>query len=245
MKRTGIIMQARMSSNRMPGKNLIDLAGKPVLWHSVVRCMASENVDKVIVATSDLKSDDAIEWFCKEHNFLYFRGSLDDVLLRYYECAKEYNLDYIVRVGGCSPLLDASVIDRMLEAFWEAEKDGVAYMANVMDRVYPRGLDAEVFTMKALEETAKNASTEEEHEHVTPYMRRYLKTKPYTVEKDLQADYRLTIDEIDDYRIINEVFKEFYREGEFIDMRKVIRFLDKHPEIANINAHVEQTQVSY
>ncbi len=234
-----------MSSSRLPGKNLLDLEGKPVLWHTVTRAQASKHAEEVIVATSTEKSDDATEFFCKENSFPVYRGSLDDVLKRYYECAREFKLDQIVRIGGASPLIDASVIDGMIEEFEIAVQEGIDYMGNVMKRVYPRGLDAEIFTFEALEKTWVNASTEEEHEHVTPYMRKYLKTRPYIVAEDLQGDFRLTIDEIDDYRIIREVYRRFYTGNGLVDMREVIRFLSEHPEIASINSHVEQKKVAY
>lgn len=245
MTHTGIIIQARMSSSRLAGKVLMEHAGHAMLWHVVERCRASKKADEVIVATSTEKSDDVIESFCKEHDYACYRGSLDDVLERFYGCASKYKLDYIVRVAGASPLLDASIIDGMIEEFLRSESEGVRYVSNALERIYPRGLDAEVFSFKTLEEAQQHAGTEEEREHVTPYMRKHFKTKPYIVEEDLRADFRLTIDEIDDFRLVDHIYEKFYKEGNLIDMKEVITYLKENPGITSMNSHVEQKEISY
>jgi len=245
MTKTGIIIQARMLSTRLPGKTLKLLAGKPLLWHTVKRCKASTKVDLVIVATSTEEKDDVIESFCKGFGFECFRGNLENVLERYYKCAKEYDLDYIVRVAGASPLLDPTVIDGAIQELWDAESDGVRYVSNVLERNFPRGLEVEVFSFETLKETYENASTEEELEHVTPYTRKHFKSKAYVVPEALRGDFRLTIDEIDDFKLVDHIYEKFYKEGNLIDMKKVISYLKENPDIASMNSHVEQKKVSY
>lgn len=245
MARVGIIIQARMSSSRLAGKVLMEHSGHAMLWHVVERCRESKKADIVIVATSIENSDDIIEAFCKEHDYVCYRGSLDDVLERFYKCANQHKLDYIVRVMGASPLLDASIIDGVIDGLLASEGEGVRYVSNALERIYPRGLDAEAFSFKALEEAQQHAITEEEREHVTPYMRKHFKTKPYIVEEDLRADFRLTIDEIDDFRLVNHIYEKFYKKGNLIDMKKVIVYLKENPKIASMNSHVEQKEVSY
>ncbi len=235
--KVGIIIQARMSSQRLPGKVLKKLAGREVLWHMVKRCQASKLAREVVVATSTDISDNPVYNFCVKNGFEVFRGSLENVLLRYYECAEKFNFDVVVRVTGDCPLIDPSIIDETIGLFKLNDKD---YVSNALKRIFPRGLDCEVFSFKALEEAAGKASSDYEKEHVTPYLIKNKSTLPLKVNKDFAGDFRLTLDTPEDYKLLSLIYNEFYQSGKIIDVRQVIPFLKSHPEIVRINADVKQ-----
>ena len=136
---TGIIIQARTGSTRLPGKILLPLADMPMLWHVAMRCKKSKLADRVIVATSTDASDDPIEELCKQHGIDYFRGDLDDVLNRFKQCGDTFNLDTIVRITSDCPLIDPDIIDQSISMF--NAHDDIDYVSNVLDRTFPRGLD--------------------------------------------------------------------------------------------------------
>jgi len=162
------IIQARMGSSRFPGKTLADLAGRPMLSRVVERVSQSRAIDKVVVATSIAVGDDPIAEFCAKEGVLCFRGSEDDVLDRFYRAAKEHGADVVVRITADCPLIDAAVIDRVVERFQSGDCD---YASNVLHYTYPDGLDTEVFSMAALAEAWREAKKPSEREHVTPYLR--------------------------------------------------------------------------
>lgn len=244
MAHTGIIIQARMSSSRLPGKAMKDLAGKPVLWHVVERCRRSKRADEVIVATSVEKSDDVIAAFCERHGYSYYRGSLDNVLERYFICARSHGLEHIVRVAGASPLIEPTIIDAVIEELRNNEYDALTYVSNVLVRVFPRGFEVEAFPFAALAQAYSHAQTDEEREHVTPYMRKHFLNIPYTVSDDMRGDFRLTIDEIADFELLEHIYSIFYSPGTIIDTKAILEYLKKNPHIASINRHVQQRQVS-
>ncbi|OGY90213.1 MAG: hypothetical protein A3B30_02705 [Candidatus Komeilibacteria bacterium RIFCSPLOWO2_01_FULL_52_15] len=236
--RTGIIIQARMGSTRLPGKVMKLLAGKEILWHVVKRCQQSKLADEVIVATSDTPGDDIIEKFCAQHGFSCYRGSESDVLARFYDAAGKFKLDVVVRITSDCPLIDPIVIDESLRLFRTKKVD---YLSNCLDRVFPRGLDTEVFSFQALERAHREAKEPFEREHVTPYITKHGTTAPYSVPAEYRGDFRLTIDEQIDYDLLKRVYSEFYRDDQhIIDVRQVIRFLWENPTLARLNADVVQ-----
>lgn len=260
---TGIIIQARMSSTRLPSKVMLKLAGKEVLWHVVQRCKISKSVDKVIVATSTDSSDDKIYNFCKDNKIEVFRGDLLDVLKRYYDCAKAHNLDIIVRVTSDCPLIDSFIIDECVRLFRASKKtpptppfkggggtkyplltkEGrgeVDYVSNCLERIFPRGLDCEVFSFDILEKAFNQANTESEREHVTQYIVNNGASLPYHVPPEYQGDFRLTLDEEKDYELLKIIYDKYYKNGLVIDTKEVIKFLRENPDIANINKEVGQ-----
>jgi spore coat polysaccharide biosynthesis protein SpsF len=235
----GIIIQARMSASRLRGKVLMDLAGKPVLWHVVERCRRSKLAGKVIVATSVDPTDDAIADFCKNNNINAFRGSLLDVLDRFHACALSSSLDVIVRVTADCPLIDPEVIDQSIQLFLD---NTVGYVSNVLSRDFPRGLDCEVFSAAALHEAARQASEPGQREHVTPYIKSHNKILVCTMPPELKGDFRLTLDEQADYELLKLLYEKFYQPDKnyIINTAAVITFLGGHPELAATNSMVRQ-----
>ncbi len=241
--KTGIIIQARMSSTRLPGKIMLPLAGQEMLWHVVERCRQSQRADLVIVATTTDASDNPTAEFCHRHHYPVYRGSLDNVLDRYYQCAREFDLETINRITSDCPLIDAGVIDESFALLEANRAAGVVYASNLLHRDFPRGLDCEAFTMAALTDAWKNARTTEEREHVTVYLRGYTKVIPHCLTEKYRANFRLVIDEPVDYRLLSHLYDRFYRPGELIDLLQVIEYLKANPTIANLNAQVEQKKV--
>lgn len=232
----GIIIQARMRSTRLAGKVLKKLCGKEILWHVVKRCKQSKLAQQVIVATSTDSSDDVIYKFCEKQEFQVYRGSLNNVLSRYYNAAKYYKLDIIVRVTSDCPLIDPDIIDQCVKMFLKSKSD---YASNILNRNFPRGLDCEVFSFKALKIANEKAKKAEEKEHVTPYIYSSNKNISCSVGKEYQGNFRLTVDEIDDYRLLKYIYNKFYKINSIINIKEVISYLKKNPRIANINQGVK------
>lgn len=239
-----IIIQARMDSTRLSGKILKNLAGHPQLWHVVKRASAAARVDKVIVATTINEDDNVVEQFCKDNNFLYTRGSLEDVLSRYYEAALKHGADVVVRVTADCPLIDPTIIDRCIDEF---EQAGCDYISNAVPppRTFPRGLDCEIVSFAALENAYKNAREQLEREHVLPYIWQNKKNEfvigsTILASPEYKRDYRLTVDYPEDFELMETIYHEFYQEGELINVPDVLRWLDFHPEIVAINEGCEE-----
>ncbi len=163
----GAIIQARFSSQRLPGKVLRPLCGKPLLAHLVDRLKRSTALDVIGVATSIESSDDAVAAFCASAEISCYRGSLDDVLGRMQAAARNFALDGIVRVSGDSPLLDPALVRQAVKLF---RRGGWDLVTNVQVRSFPKGQSVEILSAEALDRVAKNARAATEREHVTPYI---------------------------------------------------------------------------
>lgn len=238
-----IIIQARMGSTRLPGKIMKNLVGRPMLWHVIERALHSKMADKVIVATTTNKEDDSVEEFCEENNFLYHRGSADNVLERYYEAAKKFEANTIVRVTSDCPLIDPAIIDKCVEAL---RKSGADYLSNINpERTFPRGLDVEAFTFAALEKAHKEAKENYEKEHVTPHIWENKKGEfkiglVVKAAPEYRRDYRLTVDYPEDFELIEKIYSKFFTPGKIVIVPEALKFLDKSPELLKINVHCEQ-----
>ena len=192
------IIQARMGSTRLPGKTLMKVGGIPMLEYEIKRVLQSKYVDKIVVATTANKEDNAIEAFCKRAGVDCFRGSADDVLGRYYECASRYpQYQNIVRITGDCPLIDPFVIDRVIAHFLDCKVD---YASNVLKETFPDGMDVEIFTKVALVEAQHKAALSSEREHVTLYIRKRKKFKKTNVPAEHNfSHFRLTLDRSEDF----------------------------------------------
>jgi len=235
----GIMVQARMGSTRLPNKIMLDLAGKPVLWHVIERCKKA-GVGKVIVVTSTNEIDNVIADFCEKNNYLYFRGSEEDVLDRYYQAAKKFGLKSLVRVTSDCPLISPEIITECVKKFEER----TAYAGNLHTRSYPRGLDVETFSFDALEKAHSSCDDEKLRTHVTPYI--YHNPDSFKMA-DLIADdilkredLRLVIDTPEDFELMKALYDKFYKEGECINVGEVVRFMDENPHLKEINRASEE-----
>ncbi len=232
MARTVAIIQARMSSARLPGKVLMDLGdGHSLLWHVVTRVKRAKLVDCVVVATGDIAANAPIRDLCAVENWSCHSGSEDDVLDRFYHAATWLKADVIVRITADCPLASASEIDAVVlfRSFWKRQ-----YAANCFPPCLPDGLDVECFTMDLLDVAHRRAELRSEREHVTPFMRKWLSPDAWG-SLDVDGDYakwRLCVDEQADLDVMRELFR---LGGPRLDWRKAVRLLEAYPELAAKN----------
>jgi len=232
------IIQARMGSTRLPGKTLQDLAGKTVLMRVVERVRRMQRIDDLAVATSVDDQDDLIEKTCRENGVLAFRGNDEDVLDRYYRAACFFKADAIVRITADCPLIDPEVSDRVIQQFLDCNPD---YASNVMLRTYPRGLDTEVMSLRALERAWHKATEAYQRAHVTPYIYQHPESfvlLSVTGEED-QSRHRWTIDTPEDMQFLRTLYPKLPSSCDF-GWKDVLRILDREPELIDINQHVPQ-----
>lgn len=239
--KTIIIIQARMGSSRLPGKILKPLGKTTVLDYVVSRCREVKGIEDVIVATSTLPQDDALEKWCQDNQVPYFRGSEDDVLSRYYECAKQYNPDYVIRVTSDCPFVDYEMASEIVQSMKNQPADYVKVEGEL-----PRGLVVEMFSIKALEYIHQHGHEPKHREHVTYYGYEFAEkfnVTTYGAPRKIQhPQLRITLDTEEDYQLLVAVANHFPGDT-FVSSQKVVDFLINNPEIAKINAHIEQKPV--
>lgn len=230
------VLQARMSSSRLPGKVLKPLLGAPMLMRQVERARRAKSLDDVVIATSTDASDDVLVAACERHGIAWRRGSLDDVLDRYYGVAKSESAATVVRLTGDCPLLDPAVVDRVVETFASGDVD---YASNTLLPTYPDGLDVEVMTFAALEDAWRNARLRSEREHVTPYIKTNTKFRRINVthSEDLSA-LRWTVDEPSDFVVVERIYERLYPANPAFAMPDVLALLRARPELGDGNRHI-------
>ncbi len=240
-KKTVAIIEARIGSSRLPEKVLMDIEGKPMLWHILNRLKFSEKFDDIILAIPNTKENDILEKFAKENNLKYFRGKECDVLSRYYEAAKRFKCDIVVRVTADNPLLDPQIVDLIIEKHLNS---GADYTSNNLKRTFPIGLDIEVFNFKILETAFKEAKESYQREHVTSYIREHPEEfYLINVENNEDLSYmRWTVDEIKDLEFVRQIYKGLYREKKIFLMKDILAFLKQHPKLMEINKNVKQKE---
>lgn len=241
MKNIVCIVQARMTSTRLPNKVLLVLAGQPVLTQVFNQLSHSKLLTNTILATSVNQSDDPLEDWATKNDKKYFRGSLENVLDRFFEAAKEYNADVIVRITADCPLIDPEIVDKCIDGFNNGDYD---YYSNVNPPTFPDGLDCEVFSFSALETAHTDAQLRSEIEHVTPYIRNHpelFKIGNLVFENNYEH-LRWTLDNQEDYEFISAIYNQLYIKDTFIKWMDVIRFLGKNEELIKINSHLDRNE---
>lgn len=237
------IIQARMGSTRLPGKILEDIEGKSMLAHVVERVGRASSVEKVIIATTTNPEDDIIEELAQKEGWEYYRGSDRDVLDRYYQAAKKFNVTTVVRLTSDCPLSDPELIDRCVQV---SMKGGYDYVSNCLYDclTYPRGLDVSVISLAALEKCHQEAKKNFEREHVVAYIWHHqnkFRIGPLvTAPADYERNYRFTVDYPEDLELIRIIYRRLYRLGSPVSVKSAIALLDQNPEIASINKMKEQ-----
>ena len=233
------IIQARMQSSRLPGKVMLNVKNIPLLQLMIERVVESEKLEKIIVATSTNPADDIIEDLCLKLKIDCFRGSEDDVLLRFKESAEFLNANTIVRLCGDCPLIDSDIIDDVIT---EYEKGNYDFVSNLFPSpsTYPDGTSVEVFSSDLLFEMESNAKKPSEREHVTFYI--WMQPKKYKIhrldyKKDL-SKFRFNLDYKEDFEFIRMVFENFLEKNESFKMEDIIAWLNDNEEVIKINSHI-------
>ena len=227
------ILQARFSSSRLPGKALKPILGKAMLLHQIERIQHSQMIDKLVVATSTNPSDDNIEKMCLNNNIEVFRGDLDNVLDRFYQCARLYSPKYIVRLTGDCPLTDWKTIDKVVQ---HCSEGGFDYIKT--SEKFPDGLDVGIMTALALKIAWKNAKMPSEMEHVTQYIGKnpnLFKNGEYDCDQDL-SHHRWTVDEPEDFIFVNSIYKALYQKNPLFLTNDILDLLQKQPNLTKINS---------
>ncbi len=231
--RTVCIIQARMSSTRLPGKVLLPLAGRAVLAHVLERLSCCTTLSEVVVATSDDVSDDVLAQWCLGQGVQVFRGSLNDVLDRYYQCALSHQAQAVVRITADCPALDPTLVDEVVQGFQAGEHD-LFYLGGE----FPDGLDCAVFSFSALQTAWREAKLPSEREHVGPYVvnhPEWFRIGHLDKFKGL-AHHRWTLDEPRDLVFLQSVFERLQRPvGQPFLTQDLLDLLDREPELMEAN----------
>ncbi|MDD5774337.1 MAG: glycosyltransferase family protein [Candidatus Omnitrophica bacterium] len=242
MRATAII-QARTGSTRLPGKVLSRIKNKTMLEHVAGRVLKAHSIKGVVVATTVQKEDLAIVRVASGRGYPVYCGSETDVLDRYYQAARLFGLDHIVRITADCPLIDPGVIDRVVRFYFNAR--GVDYASNTLERSFPRGLDVEVFRFAALEKAWKGAHKACQREHVTPYI--YQNPSQFRIASykntDDYSSYRWTVDTQEDLKLVRKIYNLLYGRKPGFSLRDVLDVMQRYPRLADINKRVSQKEL--
>jgi spore coat polysaccharide biosynthesis protein SpsF len=242
--KTAAIIQARMTSTRLPGKIVAPILGRPMLELLIERLRRARSLDEVIVATTSNATDDVVEELCTRIGAGCFRGSEDDVLNRVLGAAHAYAVDVIVEITGDCPLIDPEVVDQLVELYREGNAD---YVSNVLKRTYPRGLDTQVFPTSVLEEVNRLTQDPVDHEHVSLYIYEHPERfRLRNLESGLPEhdwNLRLTVDTPADFALIKTIYEELYPRNQAFGLRDVLGLFDRRPELPEINRDIKQKTV--
>ncbi len=242
--RTVAIVQARMGSSRLPNKVMMELCGHPALWHIYDRIRRSKRVDEFVIATSSMPENDGIEAFAMKNGISVFRGSEDNVLERVYLAAKKANADAVVRLTGDNVLVCAEIIDAGAVYFeQEGSLDYLYYREGL-----PLGLAVEIMKYDALECAYLEAADAECLEHVTPYLyrnpQRFCCHRHVGLGEDC-SKIRWTMDTPEDYELIEKIYAELYKEGEYFGYLDALQEYKKNAAWPALNQSVLQKKISY
>lgn len=235
------ILQARVSSSRLPKKILLPVLGKPLLQLQIERIKRSQKIDELILATSTDPSDNELEPLCSSLGMPIYRGSLENVLDRFYQTAKKYKADQIVRLTGDCPLADPELIDELIEFHLQGKFD---FSSNAREPTYPDGLDAAIFSFSSLEAAWKNAKTPAELEHVTLYFNRNLdkfKIGSMKGTVDHSAE-RWTVDEQRDYEFVKKVYEALYPNNAQFTTKEILNYLNANPSVRALNQNIQRNE---
>lgn len=240
------IVQARFGSTRLRGKIFKNLIDQPMLKHVVNRLSYSKYINKVVVATTTETDDDQVEAYCKLNTIPCYRGSSNDVLARYFEAAKIFRANTIIRITADCPLIDPEIIDRMIETFNKLnELKFFDYLSNTIHRTFPRGLDVEIFSFNSLRKAFYHASKEYEREHVTPFIYEHSKLfriKNYPNPKDYSF-HRWTVDTEEDFKLVEEIYKALYSSKKIFLFNDILKLFEERPDLISINQNVKQKKL--
>ncbi len=246
MKKPKVVatIEARMTSRRLPGKILKPILGKPSLEREIERLKRCKSIDQIVVATTSNPTDDPVEQLCRASGVAFYRGSEDDVLLRVLQAAQSVGADVITEITGDCPLLEPAVIDACNELYQTGKFD---YVSNFIQRSWPRGINAQIFSVALLDEVNRLTSAQQDHEHVSLYI--YSHPEKYRLGNlaapaDLTwPDLRLTLDTPEDYALIQKIYEAILPVKPEFTLPDILAYLRKHPDLVEINRQVQATRI--
>lgn len=237
--KTLLIVQARMTSTRLPGKVLLALAGLPMLTRLVERLRRVRRAEGIVIATTTNATDDPVAALCAQLGVASHRGSEHDVLSRYADAARLHGADVVVRITSDCPLIDPALIDQVIAVYEEGDSD---YVSNMLPPTWPYGMAVEVFSAAALQQAHAEATQAAEREHVTPFI--YWHPKRYRLRNVTSAvnlsHHRWTVDTPEDYELVRRLFDALIPTHPDFTQEDVLAVLDAHPDWMRINQHIQQ-----
>lgn len=235
------IVQARMGSERLPGKVIKPILGKPMILYTLDRLKRSKYVNEIVLATSISEKEEPLVQVVRQEGYNIFRGEENNVLKRYVDAYKKFGGDVIVRVTGDCPLIDPQIVDNVISHYLMYDYD---YVRLDVPDTFIRGFDVEVFSAEALERTYDEVSKSNEEqymEHVTLYMYRNkdkFKIGYVKGDKLYNKNYRLCVDTVEDFEVVSKVYEHF--KDEYVEASDVVKFLCENSDLAKINCNIIQ-----
>lgn len=239
MTRVALVVQARMTSTRLPGKVLMPIGGRPMLALMLERLERARTPSIRVVATTANTADDPIDTLARAHGWSVVRGPEEDVLERYRMAADAFNADVVVRVTSDCPLIDPEILDGVVSRVLGG---GCDYASNTLRRTYPRGLDVEAVTRSAIDAAATEAGDPAEREHVTPYIYGHPERfRLCGVEATVDlSEHRWTVDTNADLELIRRLYGALWDRHPDFTTAELLDVLDQHPDWRALNANVQQ-----
>lgn len=239
--KTVAIIEARMTSSRLPGKVLLPAAGKPMLEHLVDRLKKVPSIDQIVLATTVNSFDDMLEDFAASAGINCFRGSEVDVMDRVIKAASSVNGDIIVEITGDCPIIDPIIVEQLIRIF---HANDAVYVSNAHIRSYPDGMDTQVFSLSTLKKSAALTNAKLDREHVTLHIRNHPELFSYIhiiAPPDCHwPELGLTLDERSDYELLCKIIEYFSPNNTFFSCQEVIGLLRSKTEWVDINKHVKR-----
>ena len=242
MSDIGCIIQARIASTRLHGKAMLDVENqKPILYFVIKQLQECKLIDKIIVATTTNEEDNQIFNYTKNLGIDCFRGSSENVLDRYYQCAKEYSISTIVRIPSDKPLIDPEVVDSVISKFKNNSYDYVTTFS-YKNPTFPSGAEVEIFSINALKKAWENAKLPSEKEHVVTYFTNHEEEFKMTCIKNSEnlSHLRWAVDRIEDLNLVRKIVSKIKRRP--ILMKDIVDLLNKEPELLEINKSVNRKE---
>ena len=235
-----------MGSGRLPGKTMVDLDGRPLLWHLINRLRQTSGIDEISVATSILKENDVIEDFCKNEKLFCYRGSEEDVLTRTLESLEAHDADVGVIVYGDNPLVDPVVVDEVID-FYKVNRE-YDWVGNDLLTTFPAGMEVEVFNIEALLDSSNRETDPSIREHGTLHIRQNPKTYSlWNIEAEgvrRRPDLHLGVDVGEDLEVVIMIMKHFSNRAVF-GLEDIIEYLDQNPQLPLRNRNVHRRWRKY
>ena len=230
------VIQARIGSTRLPGKVMLPLLDKPVIWHIYHRLKFAKLVDEICISTTTSPADDVIVEFAKKNNIKYYRGSEKNIISRHLGAAKRFNADVIVRINADCPLIDPEIVDQTISLY--LQNPSADFVSNNKVRTFPLGLDVQVFPTKTLEKFIKISDDQYFYDYFISF---YIYERPekYTsigLQLDKPNVLRWTLDYPEDYEFVKQVYSYLYKADEVFHMRDIMNLLENKPELMKINS---------